>query len=579
MSNVFYLVLRQMRFPLILLVVVYAGCVLGMSLMPGVDDHGAPAPGMSLFEAFYVMSYTGTTIGFGELPHPYSGAQRMWMTLSIYLTVLAWSFSVVNVLALLQEPGFQATVRNGRFARRVRTLREPFYIVCGVGETGTLVCRALDRLRMRCVVIESDPAQLQEFRLEELHQDVPVKVADASRPSELEAAGLLNPYCRGVMALTSEDASNQSIAVAVRLLAPDKPVLARLRDLDRTSAMKGPFVGDRVINPFERFAEHLVAAVAAPERYRLREVLTGLTGDEFPERHYPPRGRWIMCGYGRFGHAVVSRLEEAGFEVCVIDRLHYGEPGVDVRGSGTEIATLREAGIDRAAGIVVGNSNDLKNLAIAMNARALKPDIFIVTRQNQDANSALFHAFADDLSMVPSRIVAREFLALITTPMVSRMLELLPEHDEQWCSDLTERLARIDQGRIPEIDALGLTSEEAPAARWWLKDRRVMTLRSVLTDPRNRRRRLEILVLLVLRAGEVIELPADDFRLKRGDHLLLAGRPTALRRLKAVVANENLLTYTLTGHDQTRGWIFEKVAQWQIRRRKALIQQRRQHRQ
>jgi len=42
-----------------------------------------------LFDAFYVMSYTATTIGFGEIPYPFSYAQRLWMTFSIYMTVIA----------------------------------------------------------------------------------------------------------------------------------------------------------------------------------------------------------------------------------------------------------------------------------------------------------------------------------------------------------------------------------------------------------------------------------------------------------------------------------------------------------
>ena len=37
---------------------------------------------MGFFDAFYFMSYTATTIGFGELPQAFNDAQRMWVTLS-----------------------------------------------------------------------------------------------------------------------------------------------------------------------------------------------------------------------------------------------------------------------------------------------------------------------------------------------------------------------------------------------------------------------------------------------------------------------------------------------------------------
>ena len=112
MSDVFYLVLRRMRFPLLLIIAVYSCCTIVLAMIPGIDPAtGQPGPPMSVFEAFYVVSYTSTTIGFGEVPHPYSSAQRMWMTFTIYVSVSAWSYSLFNVIALLQDRGFQNAVR------------------------------------------------------------------------------------------------------------------------------------------------------------------------------------------------------------------------------------------------------------------------------------------------------------------------------------------------------------------------------------------------------------------------------------------------------------------------------------
>ena len=334
-------------------------------------------------------------------------------------------------------------------------IRDRFYIVCGCGETGTLVCRGLDRLGLRFVVIERDGNRLQELLLEEFRHDAPMATADASQPSTLTAAGLLSPHCRGVMALAEDDLTNQAIAVAVRLLAPGMPVLARVRNPDQVETHLGVFGGDVVINPFDRFAQHLASAVAVPESYRLREILTGLTGEPLPARHCPPRGHWIMCGYGRFGHSIVKRLQDAGLTVTVIDRLHYGEPGVDISGTGTDVASLRAAGIETSQGIVAGNANDLKNLAIAVTARDLKPDIFIVTRQNQTANSALFDAFEEDLCMVPSRIVAREFLALITTPVSYTHLDV---YKRQTVMTVLDRLAKK-----------GLVERTLEHRAWWYR--------------------------------------------------------------------------------------------------------------
>ncbi|HNM64761.1 MAG TPA: ion channel, partial [Accumulibacter sp.] len=160
-TSVFFLALRRMRAPLIVLVVIYAVSTCGLTLIPGVDAQGKPAPPMSFFHAFYFVSYTASTIGFGELPNAFSEAQRMWVTVCIFLSVIGWSYSIISLLALVQDKGFQQVLLNGRFARRVRQLGEPFYIICGCGETGLLIARALDRDGVRVVAIEQNEMRIQ----------------------------------------------------------------------------------------------------------------------------------------------------------------------------------------------------------------------------------------------------------------------------------------------------------------------------------------------------------------------------------------------------------------------------------
>ena len=106
MTDVQLMVLRRLRMPLIVLIVAYAVSVFGLTLMPGVDPDGNPWH-MSLFDAFYVMSYTATTIGFGEVPYPFSYAQRMWMTVSIYVSVIGWAYALGSIFALVRYPAFR----------------------------------------------------------------------------------------------------------------------------------------------------------------------------------------------------------------------------------------------------------------------------------------------------------------------------------------------------------------------------------------------------------------------------------------------------------------------------------------
>lgn len=555
MSDVGYLVLRRMRAPLILVAVVFTFCTVGLSLMPGVDTAGNPAPPMGMFTAFYVISFTAMTIGFGEVPTVWSTDQRMWMVLSIYLAVVIWSYTIVSIMGLVQDKGFQNALRQGRFAARVRHMREPFYIVCGAGETGSLVCRGLDKLGLRFVVLELDDTRLQELRLGDFHADAPMVAADASQPSVLAQAGLQSPFCRGVMAVVNDDAVNQAIAVTVRLLAPKVPVLARIRDND-TETRIGVFGGDLVINPFDRFAEHLGAALTRPQRYRLREILTGLEDEPLPELLRPPRGHWIVCGYGRFGHAVAEELRAAGNTVVVIDQKNYSEGGVDVFGTGTDQLSLKQAGIADAVGLVAGNYSDAKNLAIAVAARDLQPGLFIVTRQNQNANSPLFAAFSGDLLMVPSRIVAQEFLARITTPLLVRFLNRLPTYSEKKCADLAASVSEVNDHRIPVIWANRLDASQAEGALCYFGEGKTLTLGQLLVGERTGDPRLSAAVLLVVRGRHMFELPADDFLLQADDQILFAASDQVFLSVTTRLFNVNVLDFVTSGDPGGGGYLW-----------------------
>ena len=91
-----------MRAPLITLIVIFSVSVVGLTLVPGIGPDGQPAR-IGLFEAFYFMSYTATTIGFGELPWPFTTAQRLWVTFSIYLSVIGWAYAIGSLLTLVQD--------------------------------------------------------------------------------------------------------------------------------------------------------------------------------------------------------------------------------------------------------------------------------------------------------------------------------------------------------------------------------------------------------------------------------------------------------------------------------------------
>ena len=274
------------------------------------------------------------------------------------------------------------------------------------------------------------------------------------------------------------------LVVPEEMLAHEKllPVLARSTD-PLVAANMSSFGTDHVIDPFHRFAEELAMSISAPDTYRLVELLTSLPGEPMPELHRPPRGRWIVVGYGRFGRAVVRQLVGIGSQVTVIDPAVSEAEGVRfLTRPGSEAATLLEAGIDTAHGVVAATDSDVHNLAIAMTANELNPKIFVVSRQNEAANTLLFDAFESDFAMVPTTIVAEECVAIVTTPMLNRFVQEVRTHPQAWCAGLVARLQDLCEGRVPLLWGVSIDNSRAPAVEQALARGETVHLGDLMPD-------------------------------------------------------------------------------------------------
>lgn len=560
--GVIFLVLRRMRAPLVALILIFAVSVLGLVLAPGPVVDGVPSR-MSFFHAFYFISYTATTIGFGELPGSFSESQRLWATICIYLSVVGWAYAIGSLFALLQDRTFLGALRTERFAREVRRLSEPFYLLCGYGETGRLVTRALDQMGLRVVAVEADPARAAEVDLHGYRADVPTLVADARHPEVLRIAGLEKRECRAVMALTNDDATNLAIAISARLLAPRLQALCRAESAE-VEANMASFGTRHVINPFEKFGEYLALALHAPSAYHLLEWLTGITGTEIEPQRAPPRGPWVLCGYGNFGRTLADALEREGVPVTVVD--HSPRPAGTslqwIQGDGTCAPALLAAGVRDARGVVACTGNDVNNLSICVTAHELNPSLFVVLRQNQYSNNALFDAFQSDVRFVPSRTIAHECLAILTTPLLEPFLGHVKASGEAWSSALLERVTGRFGWRVPDVWSVHLGAEEARAVvrRLASSDTRI-TIGALTRDHSRREFALECEVLYLRRAdGSAVVLPRDEEVIRPGDQLLLAGTRDARSHLALTLENPNTLDYVLTGRDLPGGWIWQRFA-------------------
>jgi Trk K+ transport system NAD-binding subunit len=566
MNNIIFLIFRRMRAPLLTLILAYSVAMLGLVLIPGKDAAGHVAH-MDFFHAFYFVSYMASTIGFGELPYPFTAAQRLWVSLSIFFTVVVWLYSIGTVLALLKDETFQRALTERRFARKISRLRESFYLVCGYGQTGEALVKALTDRGQHAVVIDILAERVNLLKLENLREYVPGLSADARLPEHLLEAGLKHPLCQGVVALTNSNETNLKIAITAKLLHPDIEVICRAdsHDIEKNMASFGT---DYIIDPFDAFALYLATAIQAPCLSLLQDWLSLGKRDLLSEPIHPPKkGLWVVCGYGRFGKAVYDKLVKEALEVVVIEAepTITGSPRTPlVVGRGTEAETLLEASIDRAVGLVAGTDNDANNLSIIMTARALNPDLFVIMRQNRKYNDSVIQAVAADMVMLPSEIIANRIRALLGAPLQHQFVKLVMHQDDEWACQLISRISALVTAHAPDVWEVAFTEQATHAVCHSIREGRNLTLGELLRDPRERSIKLPCIPLMLLRHNDYSLLPEEGLLVQKDDRLLFCGKFSARNGMEWTLQNENALNYILTGETRPQGWIWRRLKKREV---------------
>ncbi len=561
MEAIFFIVMQRMRTPLLALILTHAISVLGFTLIPGVDADGNLWR-MDFFHAIYFVSFMATTIGFGEIPYEFSDAQRLWVIFSIYATVIVWIYSIGSLIRLVQDPALRRAVNERRFASIVKRLHDRFYLVCGYGETGGILVRALTDRGQGAVVVDADRERLDLLHMDIMRQYVPALCGDAGKPENMLKAGLSHPLCAGVVALSNKNELNLKIAITAKLLHKDIQVICRADSHD-VEANMGSFGTDHIIDPFDIFSLHLATAFQAPCLYLIQEWLSGLPGDDLGEPVYPPQnGPWVVCGYGRFGRAVYERLRDQGIDVVVIEatpeKTQTPPPGY-IKGRGTEADTLLKAGIDRAVGLVAGTDDDVNNLSIIMTSRELNPGLFVVARHNRRENQALFDAVNADMVMYPSSIVAEKIRVLLVTPMLAKFIGLALYQDDAWACELASRIAAIVGTHGPAVWELELQPEVAAAFCAKVDSGSEVTIGTIMQYPRDRERQLPCIPLLHISGDARSIMPDRGTVLKRGDRLLCCGRHSAEPMMWWSLQNEHVLSYLLTGEARAEGLLWRML--------------------
>lgn len=148
----------------------------------------------------------------------------------------------------------------------------------------------------------------------------------------------------------------------------------------------------------------------------------------------------IVCGAGRTGGHVVAEMVATRTPCVVIDadperlvpiRERHGEQVVCITGDATEDATLTEAGIARAAGVVAALTDDRDNLYVTLSARSANPRLRIIAKCVDGGAEAKLRRAGADRVVAPNAIGGMRLASEILRPNVAEFLDLMlrdPEH-------------------------------------------------------------------------------------------------------------------------------------------------------
>ncbi len=263
----------------------------------------AVSEGVGPWYAFRWTLDTLATVGGFAQPHSVSG--QVLEVVLIVLGVGTLFYALATVTEFFVAGHLGDLLADRRMQKMIDSLSD-HHIICGYGRVGRQVARDLRAARVKCVVVDSNPAN------RELAMGIGLRFieGDAADDAVLRAAGI--GRARSILACADSDAENIFITLTARELRTDIAIVARAAAEDSEKKLKRAGA-DRVISPYKssgtemaRLALHpqVAGVVDVDPDYRMEEIVVseGCAG-----AHQP-------IGDIRGGSIIVGLRREGGFQ-------------------------------------------------------------------------------------------------------------------------------------------------------------------------------------------------------------------------------------------------------------------------
>jgi voltage-gated potassium channel len=224
------------------------------------------------------------------------------------------------------------------------------------------------------------------------------------------------------------------------------------------------------------------------------------------------QGQYIICGYGRIGRVLCRKLGNKSLKLVVIERDDEMIPKLDadgvlyVSGEATDENILKQAGIERAKGLVAALATDTDNVFLTLTARQLNPDLHILARASNNAvKSKLIAAGANQVES-PYEMGAVSMAHRIIRPTVTNFLDLA----------FADSRTDIQMEEIP-------VNEKSELVNVQLKDSGI-------------RQRFNLIIIAIKKPnGDMLFNPSFEATINGGDTLIAVGEGQNLEKLEAIL--------------------------------------------
>jgi voltage-gated potassium channel len=225
------------------------------------------------------------------------------------------------------------------------------------------------------------------------------------------------------------------------------------------------------------------------------------------------KDHYILCGAGRVGLRIIDELKRKDVDYVIIERDEVVAEKLLTKGNlvligdATDETVLEGARVRSAKALITAASNDAENVYIVLTTRGLNPNIYIVTRANdQAAERQLLRAGANKV-ISPVLIGSHRMAQAALTPAVADFIEL---------TTMTETLdLNFEQVRITEGSLLDGKR---------IKDSRIRSEHNAM------------IVAITPHKGGMIFNPNGEQILQAGDMLIAIGTRSGLMKLAEIAS-------------------------------------------